>query len=253
MREMHFAEVSIGIEYLAKNHCALTYTNFLRMNILKYGLPAFLALALPLTASAHQHAVYEIGGETYEFTIGSLGEPIAVDDRTGVDFRVSKPGHASAPDADHHEAGSAVSGLENSLKVELIAGDKKKVLELDPVYNTPGSYSAKFYPTVATTLQYRIFGTIEDTPIDLTFTCRAEGADAADEGAKEVSQGVRQISKSGGFGCPAEKSSLGFPEASAAIAEVAQESGSSRGIAVAGLALAVIALVLAGAANRRRV
>jgi len=221
------------------------------MNILKFGLPALLALALPLTASAHQHAVYEIGGEAYEFTIGSLGEPIAVDDKTGVDFRVSK-GHESAVAADHHEEGSAVTGLENSLKVELIAGDKKKVLDLDPVYNTPGSYSAKFYPTVATTLQYRIFGTIKDTSIDLTFTCRTEGAEAADEGEKEVSEGVRQISKSGGFGCPAEKSSLGFPEESAAIADVARESGSARGMAVAGLALAVIALALAGAANRRR-
>jgi hypothetical protein len=197
-------------------------------------------LAFPFTASAHQHAVYEIGGHTYEFVVGSLGEPIAVDDKTGVDFRVTGDGK---PEGGH----------ENTLKVELIAGDKKKTLDLSPTYNTPGSYYAKYYPTVATTLQYRIFGTIKDTPIDLTFTCRAEGAEAADEGEKEISEGVRQISKSGGFGCPAEKSSLGFPEESAAIVSVARESGSARGIAVAGLALAVIALVLAGAANRRRV
>lgn len=210
------------------------------LHIFASTVAGFALVAFPFAASAHQHAVYEIGGETFEFVVGSLNEPVAVDDKTGVDFRVSRDGKPE-------------SGLENTLKVELIAGDKKKTFDLSPTYNTPGSYYAKYYPTVATTLQYRFFGTINDTPVDLTFTCRAEGAEAADEGEKQISAGVTQVSKSGGYGCPADKSSLGFPEDSAAIADVAQNTGSARSMSVAGLALAAIALALAGAAYRRRV
>lgn len=214
------------------------------MKFISIGTVALLVFALPFATSAHQSAVYEIGGEQYQFVIGSLGEPIAVDDRTGVDFRVSMPERLTMGATDHHAAGGAVPGLENTLKVELIAGDKKKVLDLAPVYNTPGSYSAKFYPTVATTLSYRFFGTVNGVSVDLTFTCRAEGAEGANEGEKQISEGVKQISKTGGFGCPAEKESLGFPEDSAAIAETSSMIGSVRSLAVAALAIAAISLAL---------
>lgn len=214
------------------------------------GAIGLLALVGPFVASAHQVAVFEIGGEQYQFVVGSLNEPVAVDDKTGVDLRVSMPAHASMGATDHHAAGGAVAGLENTLKVELIAGDKKKVLDLSPVYNTPGSYSAKFYPTVATTLSYRFFGTVNETPIDLTFTCRAEGTEGANEGEKEISEGVKQVSKTGGFGCPAEKDTLGFPEESASIAGVAGSASTARSLAIAALAVAVISL--AATFRRRR-
>lgn len=200
---------------------------------------AIVISGLPLMASAHQHAEYVIGGQEYEFVVGSLNEPVAVDDKTGVDFRVSR-------------GGAPVTGLEETLQVELIAGSAKKVFDLTPTYNAPGNYYAKYYPTVATTISYRFFGEIEGTPVDLTFTCRAEGGAAANEGEKEVSSGVTQLSKTGGFGCPAERETLGFPEDSVAVAAVAANTSSTRSLAVAGLALSVIALALAGASLRRR-
>ncbi len=204
-----------------------------------------LALCVPLIVSAHQHATFVIGGVEYEFVVGSLNEPIAVDDKTGVDFRVSMVGHEDMAANNHHAAGGAVEGLENTLKVELIAGDKKKIFDLDPVYNTPGSYSAKFYPTVATTLSYRFFGTINNTPVDLTFTCRAEGADAANEGEKDLGGGVVQKSKTGGFGCPAEKASLGFPEESSSLHVLADTTDTARAYGMTGLAVAAgVALLL---------
>lgn len=199
---------------------------------------------LPLVASAHQHAEYEIGGKTYEFVVGSLNEPVAVDDKTGVELRVAQEGAGGAT--------TPVSGLESTLKVELIAGSSKKTFDLSPVYNTPGAYAAKYYPTKATTISYRFFGTINETPVDLTFTCRAEGAEAAEEGEKQISEGVTQVMKSGGFGCPSEKVSLGFPEESASVADLADKTNSTRSLAVAGLALAAIALALAGAGYRRK-
>ncbi len=213
---------------------------------------ALIAFAMPVLASAHQSAVYEINGEQYRFVVGSLGEPIAVDDNTGVELRVYLPGHENMAAHDHHAAGGAVTGLESTLKVELQAGSARKTLDLVPAYGEPGSYYAKFYPTVATTLSYRFFGEVNGTPVDLTFTCREEGAAAANEGEKQISTGVKQVSKTGGFGCPVEKEALGFPESSAGIASVAEAADTARSMSVGAFAVGIVALALAGAALRRR-
>lgn len=187
---------------------------------------------MPLSALAHQHAILLIGGDVYEFTIGSLNEPIAVDDKTGVDLRVQSQG---AP----------VTGLEQTLQVELMAGDERKVLDLSPVFNTPGSYSAAFYPTEAVPLSYRFFGTVNDTPVDLTFTCREEGTVAAEEGERAISENVTQLEKGGGFGCPAEKEDLGFPKPSAAVAAVRGDAQSASTWGFVGTGLGVLALGVA--------
>lgn len=207
-------------------------------------IATLLFLMTPVLVSAHQHATYEIGGVEYEITIGSLNEPIAVDDKTGVDFRVMEGHHGSTNS-------TPVAGLENDLQVELIAGDKKKVLDLSPVYNTPGSYKAAFFPTVPTTLSYRIFGSINDTPVDLTFTCTEEGQTASEEGEKEISEGVTQVMKSGGFGCPTPKAELGFPEPSAAINDLVGSSdgdNNTNSMAVAGLVFGILGFIMGGRA-----
>lgn len=200
-----------------------------------------LTLALPFMVSAHEHQAFEIGGATYEFTVGSLNEPIAVDDKTGVDLRVERNG---AP----------LAGLETALKVELIAGDKKKTLDLSPVYNTPGAYKAAFFPTVQTTYAYRVFGELEKTPVDLTFTCTPAGHARAEEDTArvEVSNGVTRVLKSGGFGCPTAKAELGFPEASADVVSITASDSTTRTIAVGSGMIAVLSLVVAAASLRRR-
>lgn len=171
------------------------------------GILALVAV-MPFTVSAHEHQAFEINGEYYSFTIGSLNEPIIVDDKTGVDFRAMKgEGAAAVP----------VIGLEETLQVELIAGDKTKVLDFSPVYGSEGAYKAPFYPTVATTLSYRVFGTIEGTPFEYTFTCSPAGHATAEEDTSrvEVADGVVRVLKTGSYGCPAEKAPMGFPEESA--------------------------------------
>lgn len=204
-------------------------------------------LLMPLMASAHQHGMFMIGGSAYSFTVGSLNEPIAVDDKTGVDLTVTKGGHMTmAADGDMDEMAGATPalGLEKTLQVELIAGDQKKTLALAPAYGKPGSYTAAFYPTVATSISYRFFGTIDGNKVDITFTCRPEGAAAADEKEKDLGNGVMQMSRSGGYGCPAEKSGMGFPEKTATIEALAGEAGSARSSAYVGIALGAIALGL---------
>lgn len=211
---------------------------------------ALLILVLPVTALAHEVQVFEINGEEYQFVIGSLNEPLVVDDKSGVDLRVSMPEHAGMAATDHHAANGAVTGLEETLKVELIAGDKKKTLDFSPVYNTPGSYKAPFYPTVATTLSYRVFGTINETPVDLTFSCSPAGHTVAEEDTNrvQISENVFRVSKTGSYGCPTEKADMGFPEASASVADIQN----SAGMGMWGIGLGALGIALAGFALMRK-
>jgi hypothetical protein len=167
-------------------------------------------------AFAHQRQLYTIGGQDYLIVIGSLNEPIFVDDKSGVDLRVlradpNNPMNSSA------EGAAPVEGLEETLQVELGAGNVTRVLQLEPAFGEPGSYEAPFYPTVATTLTYRLFGTINNTPVDLTFTCTPTGeagaaAAAADNSTVQISEGVVRKGIEGGYGCPAPLTDAGFPE-----------------------------------------
>ncbi len=186
-----------------------------QLTVIIMGLLAMAAVVPSLTTQvyAHQRQLFNIGGNDYLMIIGSFNEPIFVDDRTGVDLRVlnadpSDPMNSSAPGA------TPVTGLEQTLQVELSAGGQKKVLPLEPVFRDPGHYSAPFYPTVQTTYNYRVFGTINDTPVNLTFTCSAAGEAGAEPDSSEVpiSEGVVRKGIAGGYGCPESRSEVGFPE-----------------------------------------
>jgi hypothetical protein len=164
-------------------------------------------------AFAHQRQLYTIGGQDYLIVIGSLNEPIFVDDKSGVDLRVlradpNNPMNSSAEGAVPEE------GLEETIQVELGAGNVTRVLQLEPAFGEPGAYEAPFYPTVATTITYRLFGTINNTPVDLTFTCTptGEAGAAADMSTVQISEGVVRKGIEGGYGCPAPLTDAGFPE-----------------------------------------
>ncbi len=197
-------------------------------------------LAVPFATSAHERQVFEIKGTQYQITIGSIGEPVTVDDKSGVDFRV-----ATLP------LNKPVEGLQDTLKVELIAGDKKRVLPFETVYNAPGSYKALFFPTVATTLSYRVFGDINGTPFNVTFTCQAAGhAEAIEDTTRtEMSEGVVRTLKTGGYGCPSPKAELGFPEPSADI--VSMSESSEGGVPTGSIAI-VLSMAALGVALMRR-
>lgn len=164
-------------------------------------------------AFAHERQLYTIGDQDYLIVIGSLNEPIFIDDKSGVDLRVlradpNNPMNSSA------EGAAPVEGLEETVQVELAAGNNTRVLQLEPAFGEPGAYEAPFYPTVATTISYRLFGTINNTPVDLTFTCTptGEAGAAADNSTVQVSEGVVRKGIEGGYGCPAPVTDAGFPE-----------------------------------------
>jgi hypothetical protein len=110
--------------------------------------------------------------------------------------------------------------------VELAAGDKKETLSFDPSDEAPGAYAANFIPTVQTTYSYRIFGTINGSPVDLTFTCvTGEVSETAEDNSQlKVSDTITRLNKIGAFACPAPRKNMGFPEPSLSSYELNQNT-----------------------------
>lgn len=106
-----------------------------------------------------------------------------------------------------------ITGLENMLKVEILAGDKNRTPNLDPAFGEVGKYESEtFYPTVATTFDYRIYGNINGTNFDVIFSCQPSGGESApsDNFTVDISENVVRKALQGGFGCPEDRT--GFPE-----------------------------------------
>jgi len=114
---------------------------------------------LPALASAHGHR--NVG--PYEFTVGFFVEPAYEGEKNGVDLRVK--------DA----ADEPVTGVHETLEVEVIHGDQSVVMPLRAVFNTPGRYTADFFPTVSGPYTFRFFGTIGDLAVDEEFTSEVDG------------------------------------------------------------------------------
>jgi hypothetical protein len=161
---------------------------------------------------AHQRQLFTIGNTDYLFVVGSLNEPIFVDDKTGVDFAAYIP-DPTDPVNSQANGTKPIEGLENTLKVELAAGDKKKVLNFEPAYQDPGHYEATFFPTIETTYNYTLFGNINGTDFRAIWTCTpAEGEPLSDNSTVQISDNVIRKSVIGSFGCPESRTDLGFPE-----------------------------------------
>ena len=218
---------------------------------LSTSISIFAVLALPMAALAHETQQFKIGDKEYSIVVGTLNEPTVVDDKAGVALIVTQLGVPSTAavhdDGDGDAAsGAPVEGLDKLLKVEVSAGDKKKVFELTPQWGTPGSYEAVFFPTVQTTLTYRFFGRINNVPVDFSFSCNPAGhPQVADEKvAVEVSKNVTRTLKRGAFGCPLGKADLGFPEPAVAMVDLAKNGETTPDVGMIGLIVGCIALLV---------
>jgi len=108
-------------------------------------------------ASAHEHRT--VGD--YALTVGFLNEPAINEQPNGLDFRVAQgTGTAAKP----------VTGVAATLKAEVKFGDQTMPLTLSPVFNVDGSYKANFIPTAAGPYTFHVYGTINDTKVDESFT-----------------------------------------------------------------------------------
>ncbi len=59
--------------------------------------------------------------------------------------------------------------------MEVILGDDSIVMPLRAVFNTPGRYTADFFPTVSGQYTFRFFGTIGALAVDESFTSEVDG------------------------------------------------------------------------------
>jgi hypothetical protein len=206
-----------------------------------------LVLISPLVASAHERQVFDISGTKYLFTVGSLNEPVVIDDKTGVDLRIQLADPANLSDGKSPRA-TPVTGLEKTLKVEVGAGDKKQTFNLSPAYGDAGAYRAVFFPTVATTYFYRVFGTINNTVVDLMFACATNSSHDAStttaQATTKISDSVTRVFQAGTFGCPLLKSDLQFPEKASSLLDLSKKGDSSSStFAYVALGLSTVAFV----------
>ena len=165
-------------------------------------------------AFAHQRQLFTIEDKDYLFVVGSIGEPLYVDQKSGVELFAYWP-DPSDPVNSQANGTKPIEGLEKMLKVDVSAGDKNKTIDFEPAFREPGHYEAPFFPTVETTYNYTVFGSINGTTFNATWTCSPGGGEAtpiSDNSTVEISSNVKRKSIMGGFGCPLPISDAGFPE-----------------------------------------
>ena len=75
-----------------------------------------------------------------------------------------------------------VEGLEGNLQVEVthVATGTSRTFDLEAAWGDPGHYVAGVIPTASGVYEFRIFGSIEGTPIDETFVSAGGGGDFDD-------------------------------------------------------------------------
>lgn len=127
----------------------------------RYGLMAAVLLALILTLSLHAttfaHGHVDVGD--YELVIGFSNEPAYEGEPNGLDLFVT-----------HHETGEPVTGLEETLRVEIIRGSATQELPLRAAFGEEGAYTTNVLPTEAGDYTWHIWGDIEGTPVDVSMT-----------------------------------------------------------------------------------
>lgn len=134
-------------------------------------------------ASAHEGR--EVGDYTIE--IGWREEPAYTGLMNGPEITVTRHGgeddhdeseatpeaegeHTNTGEDDHEEENSGVTGLEDTLQIEVTFGPAARTLNLRPIASEPGHYTADLIPMRPGDYTFRVFGTIEGVEIDETFS-----------------------------------------------------------------------------------
>ncbi len=130
----------------------------------------------PRPAPALAHEERDVGD--YSLEVGFIAEPVFVGERSGLEFHVTKDDQP-------------VSGLDETLKAEVIYGEAKRDLPLIEREEDPGWYESVFIPTAAGKYTFHLFGTIEGTAIDESFTSSPTGFNEVQEATVRAVPGRR--------------------------------------------------------------
>lgn len=164
------------------------------------------ALLLPITALAHGHTQ---AGD-YELEIGFHNEPAYQGEPNGLDLFVTRMA-----------TNEPVSGLEDTLRVEVIYGASRKELALEPQFEQEGAYTAAVLPTETGDYTWHIWGDIEGTPVDVSMTSSPDT-----------------------FGSVVPKSELAFPAPEPTLAELRSQARLALIVGVVGAALGGLGLLV---------
>ncbi len=116
-----------------------------------------LALIASLSGIVQAHGKTTIGN--YDIEIGFHNEPAYVGEPNSLDLFVTDS-----------KTGKGVNGLESTLKAEIIFGSNKKSLTISPQDGVDGGYTGAVIPTALGDYTWHIYGTIENTPMDVSMT-----------------------------------------------------------------------------------
>jgi hypothetical protein len=174
-----------------------------------------LSIAIPSQfAFAHEKQLLSINEKPYLFVVGSVGEPVYINDKSGVELFAYTP-DPNDPLAEDANGTKPVTGLEKTLKVEISAGPKNKTLDFEPDEDNPSHYTATFFPSAETTYTYTLTGTVDNTPIHISYSCVPGAGDddsSAGNNTKTVlSKGVVREQVAGGFSCPMPRDEVTIP------------------------------------------
>ncbi len=113
---------------------------------------ASVVLALPVAAH-EQRAVGD-----YTMIVGLIDEPVFTGQKSGLEFSVMSGDE------------EPVTGLEETLQAQVSYQGQTRDLPLSARFGQAGWYESVFFPTAAGPYTFRIFGSIEGTVIDESFT-----------------------------------------------------------------------------------
>ncbi len=225
------------------------------------------SLALPLAASAHQEALVQSGNQTYWFSVGYLSPGdtyVPIGTRVTLDFSVWRP-DPNRPTDFPAPATQRLAGFEKTLQVEMISGGHRRVTNfvMRPGLDVPLLF---FRPTAEGSYAFRFFGTLNFTPVDITFTCNPGGHAAGGTQVTVIPPVVAEgtlVASRGAFVCPFSPIAVeGFPipaaDESGTAAQLANDLqqvktdfgrikaalGTQRLIGLGGAALGLAALIL---------
>jgi hypothetical protein len=121
------------------------------------GAALLLSFAMGPSAIALAHGHIEVGD--YTLVIGWAAEPSFAGEPNALDLHVFNT-----------NTKDPVTGLEDTLQVEIVQGSAKRELELEPSDEEEGAYTAAIIPTVPGDYTFHITGKIKDTDVDVEMT-----------------------------------------------------------------------------------
>jgi len=121
-------------------------------------------LIIPGFSIAFGHTIDSV--DNYRLEIGWMNEPVVSGETNGIELFISP----LEPDLDlkNQIFQNGVSGLEKSLKIQLVFQDHKITLPLEADHNIPGKYYAFVNPTISGYYQANILGTIGESTVGLS-------------------------------------------------------------------------------------